>query len=358
MSTSDSSSENPTSGNSGSETGTDVYEVALERALAARGSDGNRSEDEETGTDPNSTETGTNGQAPGSTGDSDDGASSQAGTVETATDGDGASDQNESGDSTSTESPEAPGSWPEERKEAFNKLPREAQALLSDSYKEMEGGLNKALEKLSAERNQMKENFGADPDALRELVQKAQDFEADPVPVLTALAEQAGVEIFFTPQGEDEIPDFETQKEQTEWLLKKQKREANQALADTSRAQAGERAQRELQSKIQEEFAHAHQAHPDLADHRDTVVQLMAEQGVSVESAYRLATYDGLGKLAAEAQKAKADLEKANAELEKLKKGGTRPPAGVSGNRKTGDDEPADPYEAALSRAQRRINQG
>ncbi|MCW7555534.1 hypothetical protein NX722_23505 [Endozoicomonas gorgoniicola] len=332
----------------GSSSSANPFASAYERAR-----DAIDQEDQDTGTDPNSTDTDTDGQAS----DSNDGASSQEETVEAATEGDGASDQ-ATDDSTSTESPEAPGSWPDKRKEMFSHLPREAQTAFLDSYKEMETGLNKALEKLGNERKQMRDNFGADPDAIRQLIEKAQNFESDPVPVITQLAESAGIEIFFTPQGDEQIPEFDSQQEQTQWLADKQKREVNQALAEKSRERARERAQEELNSTIQKQFAEAHQAHPDLADHRDDVVKTMAAEGVSVESAYRLATWEGLSKLAAEAQEAKAALEKKTAEIEKLKKNGTRPPVGGSGSRDNTDELPSDPFERAHILAKRRLNQG
>lgn len=331
-------------------------EAAFNRANSAQ--ENGQTTDSTTTTDSPTT----NGQAAGSNGNSD---STQSGSDDQQADdnGEASGDPEKASDSTSTTPLTAPESWPEERKDAFNSLDQKGQETLLSFYDDMVKGLNKSQEKLASEREALKSNFGAEPEALKELVETAKSFESDPVSTLSKLAEQAGVDIFFTPQEEETIPDFESAEEQTRWLLKQQEQRANQAASDKAKEHARERAQIEQKQQITEQFAEAHKAHPDLADHRDAVTTNMVTHGVPVEQAYRLATYDGLATIAAQASDFKVQLGKAQAEIETLKKSSTVPPKGSNGSERVKDQRKQagglpSMVEAAAERAERKRAKG
>ncbi len=294
-------------------------EAAFDRATSSKqGTDSTTTEDVNTG----------NGQAAGESSDSTQSGSDR----QQAEHNGGASDSDKAqGDSASQQPLTAPESWPEERKTAFNSLDQKGQETLLAFYNDMVKGLNKSQEKLASEREALKGNFGADADAIKELVETAKTFESDPVAVLTKLADQAGVDIFFSPQGDEQIPQFESTEEQTRWLLKEQDRRSNQVAADKAREQARERAKEEQRQQISEQFAQAHKAHPDLAEHRDAVVEKLTTYQIPVEAAYQLATYESVKQVAAQASGYKAELDKARAEIETLKKSATVPPRGGNG---------------------------
>ena len=262
-------------------------------------------------------------------------------------------------DSPKNEPMTAPDNWPEDRKNAFNSIEPKGQALIASFYDDMIKGLNKSQAKLAEAREAMKSNFGAEPEAIQELIETAKTFESDPVTVLAKLADQAGVDIFFSSQGEPEIPTFESLEDQTRWLLKEQDRRSNQAKVEADKAQAIEKARADQEKVLMEQFAEAHRQHPDLSDHRDSVVEKLTMYQVPVEEAYRLATYDGLKAIADQAAGYKADLEKALAEVDRLKKASTVPPRGGNGEQ----HQPARArsvglyamVEDAMARADRRL---
>ncbi|OQX39844.1 MAG: hypothetical protein B0D91_00730 [Oceanospirillales bacterium LUC14_002_19_P2] len=324
-------------------------EAAWDRAEASINSDStdNESSQEQTADDAASDD---QAPDPAKAGDS----SQEDGDTSGATDDDpsGSDDGNadDQDDSRSTEPLAAPDSWASDRKDEFGKLDPRSQKLVLDFYEDMNGGVNKALKKLADERNAMRDNFGVETSALKELVETGRQFEQDPISVLQKLAEQAGVPVFFTPQTDEQVPQFESQEEQSRWLLEATRR---QAKADAEADRRREAAQRDSSEKIKQELADALDAHPDLPEHRDAVVGRMAEGGVTAMEAYRLLNWDKVAEMAREGQNAAAEVEKLRAENERLKKAGTRPPAKETGDVQSPDDEKLDAYERAYRRAQR-----
>ncbi len=343
----------PLSENTGSTFKSQV-ELAMERALASReNTSGKRQSGDSLSssgqaaisspTDETSDSTSTSGtDTPGS------GASGEP----AGTSGQPSSTQ-EAGDSTSNgQSLTPPDSWPEDRRTEFDALPANGKALLMSIHKDMERGLKQSFDKLATERNALKETFGLESDQLKSLAERAKTFETDPVTVISQLAEEAGIDVYFQNQEENQaIPEFDTQDELVKWLQEQSRKEARQAAANETKALKEQRQQQETKAKVQQEFQQAHKAHPDLADHQEAVIQYISGFNLPVEMAYRLATYEGLVKLAQQGQSTKADLDKSKAELERLQKLSTMPPGRPDGRSQKQQTNGVDQIEAAYNRA-------
>jgi cell division protein FtsB len=118
--------------------------------------------------------------------------------------------------------------------------------------------------------------------------------------------------------------------------------------------QAAQQAQmQELRKREQfrEELAVALQHYPDLAQHRDGIMERLEETpGLSVESAYQLSTWQSLRKLAQDGEAAKKELQALRAKEKQTRAAATRPingQAGVADARAI-----TDPWEQAWQKAQ------
>ena len=247
-----------------------------------------------------------------------------------------------------------PDSWPKERREQFKTLPDTAKTLTLDFYRDMEKGLKQSFDKLANERKQLSDNFGLEADQLKQLAERANSFRTDPAGVISQLAEEAGIDVFFKSEDE-QIPDFETQADLVKYLRQQGQQEARQAAANEAKALRQQQHQAEMKQRMEAEFAQAYQAHPDLPDHKDAVIRYISGFNLPVEMAYRLATYEGLAELAQSGQGAKAELDKARAELEKLQKLSTMPPARADAHGHRHDGNGLDPVESAYLRAEKRL---
>ena len=247
-----------------------------------------------------------------------------------------------------------PDSWPKERRQEFETLPAQGKSLLMDIYRDMERGLKQTFDKLAQERKTIQDQFGYDADQLKSLTDQAKSFQNDPVATISQLAEEAGIEVFFKEESE-EIPDFDSQQDLVKWLRQKSQHEARQAAADEAKGLRQQQQKAEMKQRLDAEFAEAHRAHPDLADHKDAIIKYISGFNLPVEMAYRLATYEGLTQLAQGGQTTKAELSKVKAELEKLQKLSTMPPGRPDGQSQRVKANRLDPYEAAMQRAEQRL---
>lgn len=253
-----------------------------------------------------------------------------------------------SGETTPESTVAAPDDWPKEQAEKFAALPSdEARSIVLGFHKEMQGAFTNAMQTLAQER--------ADN---RELFDMQARFQNDPKAVLTELAQQAGIEeIFFEkPLPEGEVPEFENQADMIRYAVNKAKEELRgetaKAQSESEQKAAAEAATRQLT----EEMEQATKDHTDFADHRPKVIEhLTANPQLSVEDAYRLATYDAIVQMATDGNTSKAELEKVTKELEAIKANSGTPPR----NRDTGNGQEKDGLEhlsageRAYARAQR-----
>ena len=112
---------------------------------------------------------------------------------------------------------------------------------------------------------------------------------------------------------------------------------ANQAVKQAQKVFTSELETRDTQhqtdtatAQLRGELSAAAGAHTDFADHRPAVVALLQKApALSVEEAYRLTTYEALGKRAEEGEKAKRELSALKAEGARQAKAATAPPAGA-----------------------------
>lgn len=260
-----------------------------------------------------------------------------------------------SDDSPSTEAkPTLPDNWPEERKGDFSKLPEQGQHLVLDIYKDMNSGLQRKLQELATERKQFQSSFGLEPQQIHDLAAKARQYQEDPVALITSLADQAGVKVYFN-QPEESMPEFESQEDMAKWLLDKSNEKATQAASEQFRKQNLQQEKAVKSDQLKQEFLQAAQKYPDFANHREPIIQLLSTSNVSVDQAYRLATWDNLMKMAKDGGNHGKELDKTRNELETLKKQITMPPSG-SGDRSTGSGSNGlDMYERAMINAKRSI---
>ncbi|PJE79664.1 hypothetical protein CI610_01378 [invertebrate metagenome] len=234
-----------------------------------------------------------------------------------------------------------PESWPTDRKDEYSTLPDNAKSLVLSFYKDMEQGLKKQFNKLDTVKKEFETNYGLDADSLKTLSEQAQQFKENPETVINQLAEQAGINIYFADPNPDDIPDFDSQADLVRYLKDQATSEARQAAVNLNKQQQAEQQKADMQHQVEQEFSKAYQKYPDLPDHKEAVIDFMSGYNLPVEVAYRLATWEGLEKLAQEGQSQRSKLDKAHAELEKLQKLATIPPgrsdgqAGTKPNGKT-----------------------
>ena len=244
-----------------------------------------------------------------------------------------------------------PDSWPKDRREAFNALPESGKSTLLSIYRDMESGLKTSFNKLADERKALQTQFGFDSDQIKQLTDRARTFKSDPVAVISQLAEEAGIDVFFKKEDE-QVPTFDSQEDLVKWLRGQSQREARQAAADEAKSLRQLQQQSAMKQKLDAEFAEAHRAHPDLSDHQEAILKYIGGFNLPVEMAYRLATYEGLTQLAQNGQTTLAELNKAKAELEKLQKLATMPPGRADGRSLKEKANGLDPYESAMRRAE------
>ena len=247
-----------------------------------------------------------------------------------------------------------PDSWPEDRRKEFATLPDTGKQLLMSIHKDMERGLKQSFDKLATERKALSDHFGLEADQLKDLSDRYKTFQNDPVAVISQLAEEAGIDVFFNEQTQ-EIPEFDSQADLVRWLQKQSRNEARQAAANEAKALKDQRYQEEIKHRMEQEFAQAYQLHPDLPDHKDAVIKYISGFNLPVEMAYRLATYEGLAKLAQNGQSTKSELDKAKSELEKLQKLATMPPGRADGRSHKQRSNGLDMFEAAYNSAEKAI---
>ena len=251
--------------------------------------------------------------------------------------------------------PTLPDNWPEERKGDFSKLPEQGQRLLLDIYKDMDSGLQRKLQELATERKQFRNSFGLEPQQIHDLAAKARQYDQDPVALITELADQKGIKLYFD-QPNQQVPEFESQEDMAKWLLERSNEKATQAVADQFRKDNAQREKAAKSEQLKQEFLQAARQYPDFANHREPIIQLLSTSNVSVDQAYKLATWDNLMKMAKDGNGQGKELEKTRNELETLKKQITMP-VSSSGDRFAGNNSGngLDMYERAMINAKRNI---
>ncbi len=251
--------------------------------------------------------------------------------------------------------PVLPDNWPDERKGDFAKLPEQGQRLLLDIYKDMDTGLQQKFQQLATERKRLQDNFGLEPQQIHDLAAKARQYQEDPVALITTLADQSGIKIFFDKQGQA-VPEFESVEDQTKWIMEQTLQKSRQETSDQLRKTRAEQEKTSLQEQRRQDLLQASEKYSDFTNHREAIIQILSTSNVSAEQAYQLATWNNLMKMAKSGSDLSKDLEKTRTELETLKKQSTMPPSGP-GDR-TGKDHlnGMDVYEQALSRGKRNLN--
>jgi hypothetical protein len=259
----------------------------------------------------------------------------------------------------------APDDWPERHKVTFAGLPKEARATMLDFYSNMQAGFTKAMQHVSDLKGlseQMSER-GIDIKALEPMLDVARTLQNEPRQAIQNLAASQGLnEIYFErEQSLDELPPeaatdpqafyAHVKKGVMETLRAEQAREAEKTKSKAQQQQAQER--------LRNQFIEAQKLHPDFLEHKAGILDAMTEDGgfVSVEDAYRLATYPSLAQGVKSLDALKTENAALKAQLEKIKKGSTRPMTGTIASGKPNPEEARmSPVEKAYLRAQRKVN--
>lgn len=271
------------------------------------------------------------------------------------------------GESDADSTVEIPEDFPAERKAVLEQLPPEAQKLVLDTYKDMQAGLTKATQSIS-EIRQMHGNIveamqetGFNGESVVDLINTAQAFESDPENVLRNLAEQKGLEVYFSAEeAAGEIPQeiLDDPKKYAKYIQDQTAKAIRQEEQRKAQAEQAKAKQEAAAEKLRSEFTQAASEFEDFDDHRSAVIaklQDVSNEGVTVQDAYKLATYDQLRDMASRTAKAESEVKRLTGELEALQKGSTVLPTGNNGQESHTDLDDLDPAERALVKAQRRL---
>ena len=262
--------------------------------------------------------------------------------------GDAGQEKPPAGDAPSASDAKAPETWSADRQAKFNALTPEARTVVSEFHKEMSAGVTHVLTQLSEERSRHQDLF-----ALNEKFNSGQDGARE---VLTALAKQANVELFFErPEAEEKIPedalaDPAKLARYIEDRAVKRAEKANAAVTETAAKQAQAATAKD---QLTREFQDVAKAHTDFATHKPAVMQVLQKApSLSVEEAYRVVTHDALVKLANETPALKQKLAAVETELAALKKKATTLPANHGGGAPSGEDKFLSPGQRAFKNAE------
>ncbi|PKM43246.1 MAG: hypothetical protein CVV05_15480 [Gammaproteobacteria bacterium HGW-Gammaproteobacteria-1] len=305
-------------------------------------------------------------------GDKPTGASTPEVAAPEATTKEGAKSAEEGDKPTLDSTAAAPENWPKDRREAYAALPDDtSRALVMAFYKDIQAGFTKATQQVAEIVKQNDELFGAlkehgaDVPRVKQLLNIGKMFEADPRNVITELAKEKGIEVFFErPLPEGEMPEFKDTAEMAEWMRNQAKSEAERTLKAASDAEEKRQAEREQETArnsakeaLQKELDEAGKEHADFGEHKAAVFDTLARApGLSVKEAYHLVRLPALLKLAEEGTQAKAELTKLKAQQERAAKDTTRPPSSRRAELAP-EDKNLSPAERAHKRAQARMAQ-
>ena len=236
--------------------------------------------------------------------------------------------------------------WSEQDREDFKSLTEpKSKVIVTRLFKNMQSGLTQAMQAISAKERQV-EN----------LITLSEHFNKDPQGVLEHLAKQAGIEL-FRKETEEEVPVLESVSDVANWAAKKATKELETKLSRerqaTQQAIELDRAKNAFLSELRD----AEIKYPDLPTYKDGILQALSKApNLSVEEAYRLATYDNALKLATEAASLKQELATLKAENLALKASKTRPNNSIPNlEQKPISNKTQSPTEVAYQRAQRKL---
>lgn len=262
---------------------------------------------------------------------------------------------------------EIPADWPLDRQEEVKALPVEAQQIVLNVAKDMEAGLTQGLQTIADVREQFQsitdsmQEHGFSGERVTEVLATAAAFDADPQGTLEALANEAGIELFFSAEEATGQPPEDVLNDPgkyAKWVTEQAKKDIAKQQAHEAKVQAAKDKQAKSEAQLQNEFKEAETSIENFAAHKPAVIAKLQDtaSGISVQDAYRLTTYDSLFKMAQDGQNASNELAKVQAELETLKKKGTRLPDNNNGKTEEEEDKNLSPEEQAFARAQKRLS--
>lgn len=282
-------------------------------------------------------------QAPANSGASTPGAAATPATDAPTAGEDGTAKAVAQPDSTVT----APKDWPEAMRDRFAKLPNdEARAVVLSIQKDLQAGFTHATQKISQIEQQH-----------REAIETAKQFRADPKATITALAQRAGVPVFFEPPAAaGEMPEFKDAKEMASWVAKQVADQVRTQQTEAAKQAEAEARNKQATEQVRQGLLKAQKDHPDFETHKAAVFEALAGNPMlEPEQAYRLATYDGLMKLAQDGETAKRELAKLKADVETERKKATAPVKPNGSGTAQADDTHLSPGQRALQRARSKI---
>jgi len=272
-------------------------------------------------------------------------------------------------DSSSDSTVEIPADWPQDRREAVEGLPVEAQQIVLSVSQDMEAGLTQSLQTITDIKEQHQgivdsmQEHGFTGERVSEVLNAAAAFDADPQGTLEKLALEAGVDLFFSAEEADGRPSEEVLADPAayqKWVFEKTQKDIAKAQAHETKVKAESERKATSEARLQDEFKLAEENIPNFAEHKPAVIAKLQDlsEGASVQDAYKLASYDALFEMAEKGQKAEAEVVTLKTELETLQKNGTQLVTGAPNLSEAEEAKLAamDPASRAAHKAQLRIN--
>ena len=280
---------------------------------------------------------------------------------------DGTEAAGEESESSSESTVEIPTDWPQERQEQVKALPAEAQQIVMDVTRDMEAGLNNGLQTIAEIKEQHQgvidsmQEYGFSGDRVSEVLATASAFDADPKGTIEALAQEAGIELFFTSEEASGLPPqdvLDDPVKYSKWVSDKAIKDVAKAQEHEKKLQAEKTRKENSKARLQDEFKQAEEKIPNFAEHKTNVIAKLQDlsEGASVEDAYKLSAFDSLFALAEEGQKAVTEVAALKTELETLKKNGTQIVKGGDGDDLDLELKEMTPGDRAYYKAKKKIN--
>jgi len=274
----------------------------------------------------------------------------------------------EKDESSSESTVELPADWPQERQEQVKALPADAQQIVMDVTRDMEAGLNNGLQTIADIKEQHQgivdsmQEHGFSGERVSEVLATAAAFDSDPKGTIELLAQEAGIELFFSGEEAQGNPPEDVLNDPVKfqkWVSDKAIRDFAKTQERNQKLEAEKARKADAKARLQTEFTEAEKNIPNFAEHKPNVVAKLQDlaEGASVEDAYKLSAFDSLFEMAEKGQEAISELATLKKELETLKKNGTRLPSdGGNGDEASIDTEKMSPGDRAYYKAQKKLS--
>lgn len=230
---------------------------------------------------------------------------------------------------------EIPSDWPQDRRDAVAALPVDAQQIVLSVSQDMEAGLTNAYQTITDIKEQHQgivdtmQEHGFNGERVSEVLSTAAAFDADPKGTLEALAQAAGIDLFFSGEeanGQPPAEVLEDPAKYSKWVVEQAQKNITRQQTHDDKVKAERDRKQTSEARLKDEFTQAEEKIPNFAEHKPAVIAKLQDlaEGASVHDAYKLASYDSLFKMAEDGHKAITEVADLKNQIETLKKNGTQ----------------------------------